>query len=134
MTSINDFLDGEKTIGGMLFRPFTMGSKAGCDQMGLTMFTNPENELTEAESARQIVAFTWLHVTPLNEVLKALREGRANDEAQAFGFELEPSAITQIVSEINRISEQAKKNSVQVIERSGAKDKDAPPNSAGQTG
>jgi len=27
---INDFLDGQKTIGGMEFRPFTLGSKAAC--------------------------------------------------------------------------------------------------------
>ena len=134
MKSINDFLDGEKTIGGMTFRPFTMGSKAACDQMNLTMFTDPGLELTEAESHRQIVAFTWLQVKPLGEVLKALREGRADEEAQAFGFELEPHVITHIVAEINRISERAKQNAVQVVERSDSKEKDAPGNSAGQTG
>ena len=98
------------------------------------MFTQPENPLTEAESERQVIAFTWLQVKPLSEVLRALREGRANDEAQAFGFELEPHAVTQIISEINRISDQAKKNAVDVVERNGTKDKDAPGNSVGQTG
>ena len=134
MTPINDFLDGDKTIAGMVFRPFTMGSKAACSQMDLSMFTQPEKPLTEAESERQVIAFTWLHVKPLPEVLRALREGRANDEAQAFGFELEPHAVTQIISEINRISDQAKKNAVDVVERSGTKDKDAPGNSVGRTG
>jgi hypothetical protein len=134
MTQINDFIDGEKTIGGLVFRPFTMGSKAACAQMDLSMFTNPEKPLIEAEAERQVVAFTWLHVKPLPEVLRALREGRANDEAQAFGFDLEPHSVTQIISEINRISEQAKKNAVEVVEKSGTKDKDAPGNFAGQTG
>ena len=134
MTQINEFLDGEKTIAGMVFRPFTMGSKAACAQMNLSMFTSPEKPLTETDAERQIVAFTWLHVKPLPEVLRALREGRADDEAQAFGFEIEPNAITQIISEINRISEQAKKNAVQVIEKNMTKDKDAPGNFAGQTG
>jgi len=134
MTPINDFLDGEKTIAGMVFRPFTVGSKLLCSQMKLSMFIEPEIPITEEEAIRQIMAFSWFHVAPLREVLCALREGRGNDEALLISFGVEPHAIEEIVSEINRISERAKKNAVQVVEKNTTKDKDAPGNSVGRTG
>ena len=134
MTKIDDFLDGEKTIAGMKFRPFTLGSKQACGQMNLTMFTTPGTELSQEETERQIIAFAWMHVKPLSEVLKALRENKANEAAQSFGWEIEWTAVDAMIAEINRISNQAKENSVEVVERQGAKDKDEPGNSVGQTG
>jgi hypothetical protein len=134
MTSLNDFLDGEKKIGGLIFRPFTLGSKAACEQMNLSMFTTGNGDLSAGEAERQVIAFAWLHTKPLSDVLKALRENRAWDEAQAFGFELPIESVAEMISEINRISEQAKNNAVEVVEKSIAtKDDNEPKNSAGQT-
>ena len=134
MTKIDDFLDGEKTIGGFKFRPFTLGSKQACGQMRLSMFTDGSEDLSQEERERQIIAFAWLHIAPLREVLKAVRDGSANDAAQEFGFSITFSALNEIISEINRISEQAKANAVEVVEREGSKDKDEPGNFAGRTG
>jgi hypothetical protein len=134
MTSLNDFLDGPKTVGGIHLRPFTFGSKAACEQMKLSLFTTGGADLPPGETERQIISFAWLHSKPLPEVLKALRENKAADEAQAFGFELPIESLESLISEINRISEQAKKNAVEVIEKSTTKDPDEPGNSAGQTG
>ena len=134
MTSLNDFLDGEKTIGGLVFRPFTLGSKAACEQLGLTMFTGAGADLAAGEAERQVIAFAWLHTKPLPEVLRALREGRGMEEAQAFGFEVPIHAVDEMIREINRISEQAKSNAVEVVEKQTTKDPAEPGNSVGQTG
>jgi hypothetical protein len=134
MTPLNDFLDGEKMIGGLVFRPFTLGSKAACEQMALTMFTGAGDSLTPGESERQVIAFTWLQTQPLQAVLRALREGRAVEETEAFGFTVPLGAVNQIIAEINRISEQAKANAVDVVEKSGTKDPAEPGNSAGRAG
>ena len=130
---INDFLDGEKTIGGMQFRPFTLGSKAACEQMGLTMFTTGELCKDPGEAEQQLIAFAWIHVKPLPDILKALRNGTAADEARAFGFEIPLGDVSEMISEINRISDQAKANAVEVIERPSHGKSDAPKNLHGQT-
>jgi hypothetical protein len=114
MTPINDFLDGEKLIAGISFRPFTIGSKALCEQLKLTMFVTGEGGETPGEAERQIAAFTWIHVAPLAVVLKAVREGKAEDAALEYAFSIPTSSLNAIVAEINRISEQAKANAVEV--------------------
>ena len=130
---INDFLDGEKTIGGMQFRPFTLGSKAACEQMGLTIFTTGQPCEDPGEAEQQLIAFAWLHVKPLNDVLKALRNRTAIDEALAFGFEIPIEATSEMVAEIHRISNQAKANAVEVVDRPSHGKSDAPKNFVGQT-
>jgi hypothetical protein len=130
---INDFLDGQKTIGGMEFRPFTLGSKAACEQMGLTMFTTGQLCDDPGEAEQQLIAFAWIHVKPLGDVLKALRNGIAADEARAFGFEIPINAVSEIIAEINRISDQAKANAVEVVDRPAHGKSDAPKNFVGQT-
>lgn len=130
---INDFLDGEKTIGGMQFRTFTLGSKAACEQMGLTMFTTGELPEDQGAAEKQLIAFSWLHVEPLGNVLKALRNGTAADEAMAFGFGIPLESVSAMIAEINRISDKAKANAVEVIERPSHGKSDAPKNFVGQT-
>jgi len=129
---INDFLDGQKTIGGMEFRPFTLGSKAACEQMGLTMFTTGQLCDDPGEAEQQLIAFAWIHVKPLNDVLKALRNGTAADDALAFGFEIPIEATSEMIAEINRISNQAKANAVEVVDRPTHGKSDAPKNFVGQ--
>lgn len=135
MTELNDFLDGPKTIAGVTFRPFTMGSKALCEQMNLTLFTtgNLPDGAQDGESDRQIIAFTWIHAAPLSDVLAAVRHRQADAAALEFGFAMPVSSMNAIVREINRISKQAAENAVEVEEKPGSKS-DAPGNSVGQAG
>ena len=130
MTQLNDFLDGPKTIAGVNFRAFTMGSKALCEQMKLTLFTTGtvSEDAREGESDRQIIAFTWIHAAPLTEVLSAVRNGKADDAAFEFGFSMPVGSLNAIVAEINRISKQAADNAVEVEEKPESKSGDAPGN------
>ena len=129
MTEIEDLLDGEKIIGGIKMRPFTVGSRSACKQMGLSVFTEGKTDISEDEANKQIIAFAWLHSAPLKEVLQRLRNGTAEEAAMEFGFNIEPFALSQIVEEINRISKRATENSVEVISRNGVSKEDAPGNS-----
>ena len=132
MTLLNDFLDGEKLIGGITFRPFTIGSKAVCEQMGLTMFTTGEVSSADGESERQLIAFAWLHSKPLSEVLTALRNGTASNAAQEFGFTIPVSVLPAIIAEINRISAATAEASVDVAQKPGGSKDNAPGNCTGQ--
>lgn len=132
MNALNDFLDGEKLIGGITFRPFTIGSKAVCEQMGLTMFTTGESPASEGESERQLIAFAWLHSQPLLQVLAALRNGTAGDAAQAFGFTVPITSLPAIIEEINRISAATTAATVDVAQKPGASKDNAPGNCTGQ--
>jgi len=120
MNEIHDFLDGEKTIGGIRFRAFTIGSKAICEQMRLTMFTSGEVSDDAGESERQLIAFTWLHSEPLENVLTAVRNGTCDSAAQCFGFTLPVHILPAIISEINRISAASAEASVDVAQKPGA--------------
>jgi hypothetical protein len=117
MTPICDFLDGPKMIGGMKFRTFTVGSKALCSQLKLSMFISGNIALDEFESERQLTAFTWIHAAPLKDVLKAVRENTANEAIQEFGFSIPFGLLPQIVAEINRIGTQASENAVDVEQK-----------------
>lgn len=123
---MNDFLDGEKTVAGLKFRPFTLGSKAACEQMNLSMFLTGETG-SESEAERQMVAFAWIHSAPLKTVLAALRNGTAEEAAQEFGFTITPQMSPDIIREINRISRAAAEASVDVLPKPGGKD-DSPGN------
>ena len=123
---MNDFLDGEKTVAGLKFRPFTLGSKAACEQMKLSMFLTGETG-SDSEAERQMVAFAWIHAAPLKTVLAALRSGTADEAAQEFGFGVSLSAMPELVAEINRISRASAEASVDVMPKPGAKD-DSPGN------
>jgi hypothetical protein len=134
MTPLNDFLDGEKTIAGLRFRPFTLGSKAACEQMKLTMFTNTSEGLSDDEIQKQITAFTWLHTQPLKVVLEALRTGKSEEAVEEFGFGISFNLLPHLISEITRISEAAKEAAVEVVEKATTKDTDEPGNCAGRAG
>jgi hypothetical protein len=128
MKHLEDILDGEKMVGGIMMRPFTIGSQSACKQMGLTVFTSGDTQVSEDEATRQIMAFAWMHCAPIRKVLEAIRKGTAEEEAQLFSFSVMPNAMTDIVQEINRISTQARENSVDVIARNESVSEDTPGN------
>ena len=132
MNPLNDFIDGEKTIGGIRFRAFTIGSKAICEQMRLTMFTSGEVSDDAGESERQLIAFAWLHSEPLENVLIAVRKGTCDAAAQEFGFMLPVHILPAIIAEINRISAATAEAAVDVAPKPGGGKDNAPGNSTGQ--
>jgi len=132
MNEIHDFLDGEKMVGGLNFRPYTIGSKAACEQMRLTMFTDGTSPENDGESERQLIAFAWIQSQPLPEVITALRNGTASARAEEFGWTVPVSSLPAIISEINRISAASTAAAVEVAPKPGRGKDNAPGNSTGQ--
>lgn len=132
MNEIHDFLDGEKIVGGLNFRPYTIGSKAACEQMRLTMFTDGTSPENNGESERQLIAFAWIQSQPLPDVIAALRNGSASDCAEEFGWTVPVNSLPAIISEINRISAAATAAAVEVAPKPGSGKDNAPGNSTGQ--
>jgi hypothetical protein len=132
MNEVHDFLDGEKIVGGLNFRPYTIGSKAACEQMRLTMFTDGTTPETEGESERQLIAFAWIQSQPLKEVIAALRNGTANACAEEFGWTVPVNSLPAIIAEINRISAASTAAAVEIIPKPGKGNDNAPGNSLGR--
>ena len=132
MNALNDFLDGEKKVASLTLRPFTIGSKLGCEQLNLTMFTTGEVPGENSEAERQIVTFAWLHSQPLPKVLAAIRNGTANEAAEEFAYTVPIEDLPAVIAEINRISLAVTAANVDVLPKPGNGGDDAPGNSTGQ--
>lgn len=132
MTQIDDFLDGEKMVGGFNFRPFTVGSKIACEQLGLTLFTTGDVSPDKAEAERQIMTFAWLHSQPLPQVLAAIRNSTASAAAEEFAFSVPVADLPVIIAEINRVSAAVADAVVDVHQKPGSGDDKTPGNSTGQ--
>jgi hypothetical protein len=128
--SLDDaFFDGTTSIGTLKLRPFSIGSMTACRKLGLTLFTGSEDSVSEEEVQRQIVAFAWIQTAPLDLVQSSIRNGTAQDQIDRFEFQLVPSDLKRLESEINRISRLAAAAAVEVVSKSVPADPDEPGNS-----
>lgn len=128
--SLDDaFFDGTTSIGALKLRPFSIGSMTACRKLGLTLFTGSEDSVSEEEVQRQIVAFAWIQTAPLELVQSSIRNGTAQDQIDRFEFQLVPSDLKRLESEINRISRLAAAAAVEVVSKSVPADPDEPGNS-----
>lgn len=123
------FLESEVKIGNLKLRPFTIGSMTACRRLGLSLFTGEGQDLTPDEIQRQVLSFAWIQSAPLQKVLKAFRDGTAAEQIDAFEWEISPTDLKKIESEIERISRLTNAAAIDIVQRSGASDPDEPGNS-----
>ena len=69
---------GERRIGNLKLRPYTMGSMQLAYLLKLTMFTrgkdDPPLELDDLEEQRQIMAFAWMQSADEDDIADAVRD------------------------------------------------------------
>lgn len=133
MSNETDRLDGflgEGTLKlcGFELRPFTFGSLAICRKLGLTLFTKENAKLSEEETIRQLSAFFWVQSSPVKEMLSAVRSDTAWEAIEEFEFSVPLHALPALLRRISEISRLAAAAAVEVVERPGSDDKDAPGN------
>ena len=130
MTLEDAFFDGARQVGKLTFRPFTVGSMTACKKLGLWMFTGDQPEMVpdEIEQTRQSVALAWIQTTPVPELLKAFRNGTAQDEVDAFAFGIGSAEAAAIKTEIIRMTEGIAVAAVDVVQRDAPKDPAEPGN------
>lgn len=123
--------EGTVTLAGHELRPFTFGSLTLCRRLKLSLFTDEgaSDELSEADTMNQLAAFFWIQSQPVPEVLKAVRDGSANEAIEAFEFDIPIHALPDLMRRINELSELAGAAAVEVEQKPDSKsDTKEPPN------
>lgn len=123
-----EFLTEGIEIDGLQLRPYTIRARINSLKLGLTLFTDPQAVLSQAEIEEQTIALAWERSQPRDVVRKAIDNGTAAELIYDWSDKIGPEKYGKIVTELNRISALIRESSVDVIPRPGAEDKDAPGN------
>ena len=123
-----NFLQGPVEIAGLKMRPFTVRCRLNCLALGLTLFTDPGAQLSEAQVEEQVVALAWERTQPVPVVRAAIDAGTAWDAIHEFADALPMSALPVLVAEINRVAADMRAQAVEVVPRSETVDEKAPGN------
>lgn len=116
-------------IGNLEARPITIGTINAAKQLGLTILDG-ENPSDTHEMLRQLTAVLWLQTQPEDEVFEALEAGVdvAERKIRRFAMDIPLEVLDQFRASVEKADVRAAAASVEVVAKSGAAEKDAPPN------
>jgi hypothetical protein len=109
----DDFLgvgfDGME-IGNLKLRPFSTGVLRRCKTCGLDMFFKGENEIENMEAEevlRQVAVFAWMQTQDLRLVVRSIRDGSWEEEAEIFEMQLEPKVLIELVKQCRQMAQRS---------------------------
>lgn len=121
---------GERRIGNLKLRPYTMGSMQLAYLLKLTMFTrgkdDPPLELDDLEEQRQIMAFAWMQSADEDDIADAVRDGTVDRCVLKFSLNVTFDMLPGLMAEINRINAMLAASSVRVESKYPSREDDAP--------
>ena len=121
---------GERQIGNLKLRPYTMGSMQLAYLLKLTMFTrgkdDPPLELDDLEEQRQIMAFAWMQSADEDDIADAVRDGTVDRYVLKFSLNVTFDMLPGLMAEINRINAMLAASSVRVESKYPSREDDAP--------
>jgi hypothetical protein len=121
---------GERRIGNLKLRPYTMGSMQLAHLLKLTMFTrgkdDPPLELDDLEEQRQIMAFAWMQSADEDDIADAVRDDTVDRCVLKFSLRVTFDMLPGLMAEINRINEMLAASTVRVESKSPSNDDEAP--------
>ena len=121
---------GERRIGNLKLRPYTMGSMQLAYLLKLTMFTrgkdDPPLELDDLEEQRQIMAFAWMQSADEDDIADAVRDGTVDRYVLKFSLNVTFDMLPGLMAEINRINAMLAASSVRVESKYPSREDDAP--------
>jgi hypothetical protein len=122
--------NGERRIGNLKLRPYTMGSMQLAYLLKLTTFTrqkdDPPLELDDVEESRQIMTFAWMQSADEDEISDAIKNDTVDRCVLKFSFGVTFDMLPALMDEINRIGEMVAASSVRVESKFPSSDDDAP--------
>ncbi len=122
--------NGERRIGGIKLRPYTVGSMQLAHLLKLTMFTrskdDPPLDLDEMEEQRQIMAFAWMQSADKDDIADAIRDDTVDRCVLMFSLDVTFDMLPTLMVEMNRIGEMVAASSVRVESKYPSSDDDAP--------
>ena len=121
---------GERQIGNLKLRPYTMGSMQLAYLLKLTMFTrgkdDPPLELDDLEEQRQIMAFAWMQSADEDDIADAVRDDTVDRCVLKFSLNVTFDMLPGLMAEINRINAMLAASSVRVESKYPSREDDAP--------
>jgi hypothetical protein len=121
---------GERRIGNLKLRPYTMGSMQLAYLLKLTMFTrgkdDPPLELDDLEEQRQIMAFAWMQSADEDDIADAVRDETVDRCVLKFSLNVTFDMLPGLMAEINRINAMLAASSVRVESKYPFSEDDAP--------
>lgn len=121
---------GERRIGNLKLRPYTMGSMQLAYLLKLTLFTrgkdDPPLELDDLEEQRQIMAFAWMQSADEDDIADAVRDGTVDRCVLKFSLNVTFDMLPGLMEEINRINAMLAASSVRVESKYPSREDDAP--------
>jgi hypothetical protein len=122
--------NGERRIGNLKLRPYTMGSMQLAYLLKLTMFTrgkdDPPLDLDDLEEQRQIMAFTWMQSADEDDIADAVRDDTVDRCVLKFSLNITFDMLPGLMAEINRINAMLAASSVRVESKYPSGNDDAP--------
>lgn len=125
----DDFLRPPTETAGIKLRPLSSGSYAVLHRTGNAFVRPPGDDAPDHLSAA--LEYAYIHGAPLEAVLRAAYSSPDVFRAEVFRFSqaIPVAEIPAIIREVESGLTASASQSVDVIPRPGADDKDAPPNS-----
>jgi hypothetical protein len=121
---------GERRIGSLKLRPYTMGSMQLAYLLKLTMFTrgkdDPPLDLDDLEEQRQIMAFAWMQSADEDDIADAVRDDTVDRCVLKFSLGVTFDMLPGLMAEINRINAMLAASSVRVESKYPSSGDDAP--------
>lgn len=121
---------GERRMGNLKLRPYTMGSMQLAYLLKLTMFTrgkdDPPLELDDLEEQRQIMAFAWMQSADEDDIADAVRDDTVDRCVLKFSLNVTFDMLPGLMAEINRINAMLAASSVRVESKYPSREDDAP--------
>lgn len=121
---------GERRIGNLKLRPYTMGSMQLAYLLKLTMFTrgkdDPPLDLDDLEEQRQIMAFAWMQSADEDDIADAVRDDTVDRCVLKFSLNVTFDMLPGLMAEINRINAMLAASSVRVESKYPSREDDAP--------
>jgi hypothetical protein len=122
--------NGERRIGSLKLRPYTMGSMQLAYLLKLTMFTrgkdDPPLDLDDLEEQRQIMAFAWMQSADEDDIADAVRDDTVDRCVLKFSLNVTFDMLPGLMEEINRINAMLAASSVRVESKYPSREDDAP--------
>jgi hypothetical protein len=122
--------NGERRIGSLKLRPYTMGSMQLAYLLKLTMFTrgkdDPPLDLDDLEEQRQIMAFAWMQSADEDDIADAVRDDTVDRCVLKFSLSVTFDMLPGLMEEINRINAMLAASSVRVESKYPSREDDAP--------
>ena len=122
--------NGERRIGRIKLRPYTVGSMQLVHLLKLSMFTrskdDPPLNLDAMEEQRQIMTFAWMQSADKDDIADAIRDETVDRCVLKFSLEVTFDMLPALMAEINLIGEMVAASSVRVESKYPSSDDDAP--------